>query len=383
MPLEDTNAPAVEESPGIRSLSEALRAFFFVLKWVMLGTIVFFLFSGVFIVEQQKVGLILRFGKITGPPGRQVLGPGLHWALPYPVHEVVEIEAGRVRQIEVKNFWHREDVSTVISEEKGEAPGEEGTLVPGRDGYSLSADVNVVHFKWTARYKVGDALEYFLNVAKPIAEDAEEKPEETPADEVEALVTPFVEAALASAVVDQAGRMTIDDILTTRRGEFRDAVQDAAGRILDEMKTGISLVQLDLVVKVPSVVEAAFNNVFQARMQKSSKINAAEAYKNKTIHEAEGESARIRQEGMGYKKQIISSAQADADYIETLLGKYTKDTKSLDVYLRQYHIEVLDEVLCKVRAKYVVHSGKEQEGKLWLMFSKDPKDLEPEEEERK
>ena len=109
MVIENINAPAVEESPGIKSLNEALRVFFFVIRWVMLLTVIYFLFSGVFWLKQHEAGIVLRFGKITGAPGKQVLKPGrLYWAFPYPIHEVVRIEAGQIRELKIDNYWYQE-----------------------------------------------------------------------------------------------------------------------------------------------------------------------------------------------------------------------------------------------------------------------------------
>ena len=78
-----------------------------------------------------------------------------------------------------------------------------------------------------------------------------------------------------------------------------------------------------------------------------------------------------------------TSARADKGYMESLLKKYPKDTNKLDVYLRQYYLEVLDEVLSGVQHKYIIRTGEEDQGKLWLMFGKDPQDMEPKKEENR
>lgn len=377
MAIENSNAPVVEESPGIRSLNEALKVFFIIIRWVMVLTVVYFLFSGVFWLKQHEVGIVLRFGKITGAPGKQVLKPGrLYWALPYPIHEIIKIDAGQIRELIINNFWYQETVQTAINEEEGtvqEAGGEGEGLTPGQDGYSLTGDVNVLHFVWTARYRIKDPLQYFLNLAESLEH----------ADDVEVCVEPFIEIAITNAVLRGANRMRIDEILKEKQGELKDGVGRMAQAILDETKTGIELERLDLRIKVPNAVQAAFDKVLQAEMERDTKVSQARGYESKTIHDAEGEAAGIRGSARGYKDKVKSSAMADAGYIEGLLRRYPRDTKKLDVYLRQYYLEALEEILSAVDSKYVIRSGGAGQRKLWIMLGKDPKDMEPEEEEKK
>lgn len=369
MPIEDTNAPPEAASPGIKALNEALRVFFVVLKWVMAGTIVFFLFSGVFIVEQHKTALVLRFGEVTGPPGRQVLGPGLHWALPYPIHEVVEIETGRIQETVIDTHWYNETIQTLINQEKG-VNKESGELQPGVDGYCITGDTNIVHFKWHATYRVDDPLQYFLNLT--VGSDGSGDP-----------ALAFIETAVANAVVRQSGRMKIDDILKGGQGEFKEAVTTGTQAILKDMNTGLVLERLDLMhrIQVPETVAAAFEMVNQAVEDGSSRKNKAKAYRNKTVHEAEGEAAAIRGAARGYKARVVASARADADYITSLLEKYEEDPGKLDVYLRQHYIEVLDDVLSNVQAKYIIRGTSKNRGELWIKINKDPMALEENEKE--
>ncbi len=374
MAIENTNAPAAKESPGMRSLNEALRVFFFVIRWVMVLTVIYFLFSGVFRLKQHEVGIILRFGRITGAPGKQVLEPGrLYWAFPYPIDEVVKIDASQIRELKIGNFWCKENVQTVINEEEGKVqePGVEGKgLTPGRDGYSLTGDVNILHFMWTASYRIKDPLLYFLNLAEPLEH----------ADDIEVCVEPFIEVAVTNAVVKEANRMKIDDIRREMQEEFKDRVARTVQSVLDETKTGVELDSLALRISVPNAVAAAFDQVLNAGNIRGGELSKARGYRKKTIRNAEGEAAGIRGRARGYKGKVIASAMADKGYIESLLKKYPKDTSKLDVYLRQYYLEVLTEVLSRVKSKYVIRSGEAGQGKLWIMLGKDPKDMEPEEE---
>ena len=69
-----------DDRPGLdaahQSLADALRVSFWVLKLAMLLLVVVYLFSGVFNVREQEIAVCLRFGRIVGSPGQQVLEPG-------------------------------------------------------------------------------------------------------------------------------------------------------------------------------------------------------------------------------------------------------------------------------------------------------------------
>ncbi len=361
-------------NPGIESLNEALKVFFFVLKWVMVIAVIFFLFSGVTVIKQHQVGLILRFGKITGSVGKQVLKPGLHWALPYPIHEVIKIDAARIRSLRVENFWSKESVTDILNQERGGQQRSGKTILnPGVDGYALTGDINILHFMWEARYKLKDPLNYFLNLAQPLEINNNDKQDTRTIDPIESSASSFIKTALTNAVLRQAGQMNIDNILKQEQEEFKIRVEKTAQQTLDKMQTGIALERLDLVrISVPGAVQQSFDLVLQAEMQKSEKENQAQAYRNKEIHQAEGNKAQILGQARVYRKKTVSSAQADAGYITNLLKRYSKDKDKLDVYLRQYYIETLDQVLSGIHSKYIIRTNESQNSKLWIILGKDP-----------
>ena len=73
-----------------RSLSDALRISFTILKVIMIILVVAFLASGFRTVGPDEKALVLRFGKIQGIGDEAILGPGAHWVFPYPIDELVQ-----------------------------------------------------------------------------------------------------------------------------------------------------------------------------------------------------------------------------------------------------------------------------------------------------
>src|SRR5882724_3813096 len=86
------NLPA--ERPGdagSQALSEALHSSFGIVKVLMAVLVLVFLASGVFQVGPQERAILLHLGKPVGEGAKALYGPGLHFALPYPIDESVKV----------------------------------------------------------------------------------------------------------------------------------------------------------------------------------------------------------------------------------------------------------------------------------------------------
>lgn len=144
-----------------QSLSDALRSSFRVLKLIMVVVVVLFLFSGVFIVDQRQVAVVTRFGKQASEPR----GPGLYFALPYPIDEVIRVSTAP-KTIEVNDFWLK-----LRDDEKGkpldQLAARSTGLDPATDGSLLTADRAIMHAAFKVQYKVpvANAADYVRNVS--------------------------------------------------------------------------------------------------------------------------------------------------------------------------------------------------------------------------
>ncbi|NDD65231.1 MAG: hypothetical protein EBZ36_14835, partial [Acidobacteria bacterium] len=85
MPTDDASSQA---------LSEALGSSLLIVRLLAVVLAAAFVFSCVFTVNPNEVAVVLRFGKPVGEGSEQILKQGLHWALPYPIDEIVRIPIG-------------------------------------------------------------------------------------------------------------------------------------------------------------------------------------------------------------------------------------------------------------------------------------------------
>src|SRR4051812_26402286 len=101
-PASRTLAEPPPETPmdsGSQALEEALRSSFVIVKAIMVILVAVFFIKGMVQVGPQEKAIILRFGKPVGVAQEQLLGPGLHWSLPYPIDEVVKIPVGQIQTV--------------------------------------------------------------------------------------------------------------------------------------------------------------------------------------------------------------------------------------------------------------------------------------------
>ena len=151
------------EDAGTQALAGALKNSFAIVKVIMAGLLVVFLFSGFFIVGPQEKAVILRFGLPAGGGDGKLLGPGPHWAFPPPIDEVVRIPVGQVMSLNSTVGWYP---TSAAAEAAGteQPPGD--SLRPAIDGYLITGDENIIHLRATLRYRIAvPGLRYVLDFA--------------------------------------------------------------------------------------------------------------------------------------------------------------------------------------------------------------------------
>src|SRR5215467_13781558 len=98
--------PSTPVDAGSQALSEALRSSFAIVKFLMVVLVAVFLASGFFIVGPQQRAIIMRFGKPVAQGEKALLGPGLHFSLPYPIDEVQKVSITGIQQAQSGVGWY-------------------------------------------------------------------------------------------------------------------------------------------------------------------------------------------------------------------------------------------------------------------------------------
>lgn len=207
-PLPNPDAPLqLEEMDAAnRSLAEALRVSFGLLKVIMFVLVVLFAFSGLFKLEANELAVKLRFGRVVtdqyGDP--IVYHPGsLRGSWPEPIERVIKVPT-TVRSVSIRDaFWF--DTRGSIEAPDIEQSYRRERLEPGIDGYLLTGDTNIVHARLIVGYKINDPVRFVKNVSA--SGDSQE---------MLGRAEQWVRLATEQAAVKVVAGMSVDDFLRRR-----------------------------------------------------------------------------------------------------------------------------------------------------------------------
>ena len=297
-PREKTPTADVEvmDDARTRALTEALQSSFKVIRVIMVILAVAFLGSGITTVENNKKALHLQFGEY-----QDTLPPGLHWAWPYPIDEIVQIPVNENRTITSDVGWRTEDEET---------PQASASFQPTYDGYTLTGDGNVLHVKAEMNFSLdetkGDAIKaYKLGFSD---------------------VTGFLESVLDNAVYHaSASRSAIDAY--TKQSDLRNAIERRVKKTISGINSDlrIKINSLTLDVTVPLDVKSAFDAFLVVQQESLTKVKKAKDAATSTMANALGQAKVIEGGGRTAANILLTSVQAEAEAFSEQLPYYEEN----------------------------------------------------------
>jgi len=335
---------------GSQALAGALQSSFRLLQLAMLAMLVYILFTGVYIVKQDEVALVLRLGKVVGSKADRIRHPGLHFGFPYPIDEVIRVPVQRVLTISSDTHWYKltDEEKALVAAGKNPGPGPR-FLRPLIDGYMLTGDANILHSKWELRYRIVDPVRYALDFS----------PE---------TIKKLLRDALDNAVLIVCARYQTDAAQRTEVNAFREDVQEELAKILVEENLGCSVERVDSEIVPPRQVKAAFDAVIAAEQEGSRLQEEAKAYAFRVENEALANASRIVAEAEARSVREVQQTEADAKAFNKLLPRYRR---SPDVVRKTLWLDTLTRVLDNVDEKLICRDGDE----LRIQLGRDPKVL--------
>jgi membrane protease subunit HflK len=225
-----------------------------------------YLVMGVYTVDAQERGVVLRFGQVQ----EAIIMPGLHWNPPL------------IDQVLIENV----------------------TQVRSRphDSEMLTEDENIVKVKMTVQYVISDVKAYKLQVRDP---------------------DQSLYQATEAAVRHVVGSTEMHEVLTEGRAALGDEVQVRIQTYMDAYGTGIRVTQVNIdETAPPDAVRAAFDDVIKAREDEVRARNEADAFANQVIPEARGEAQKYIEEAEGYRQRVVAQAEGEAARFNKLYAEY-------------------------------------------------------------
>lgn len=401
-PEENQLSKLSELDAAGKSLTDALRLSFAILKVIMVLLVFLFAVSGVFRVQPDEEALVLRFGKFVGEGEDRVLQPGLEIAFPEPISEVIRIPVQRVQTLSVDSFWYFETEQERLARTPRQVVT--GPLNPLRDGYSLTrndaqtglagTDYNIVHSKWTITYRIKSPVDFFESIyIRP------RNPGEDFLDAAAETVKPMLNSLASNAIALTMVNYSIDDAVRSRADIAVD-VKNTLQRKLDEIGSGLEIdaVRADRIVW-PRQVDEAFQASNRARQESEQMRIDASSYKDRVLTDTGGPSAeavlrRLKEEDLSeeeqfalverlagqaqtmiaearaYRTRVVEEAKANAEYLQKLLPEYKKRP---ELVLQKIYQDAVQEVLAGADEKIFIQpaqGGKSRE--VRVLINRDP-----------
>ena len=266
-------------------------------------------------VEPSEVGVVTRFGKMS-----RITQPGLHFKLPFNIEKAFIV---KVEYIYKEEFGFRTKQAGVKTTYQTGSYDDESLM--------LSGDLNVLDAEWIVQFKVKDPVAILFHIR-----------------DIRKALRDISESVMRKI----AGDYTFNEVITTKRIEVNDIVQQEMQKVLDSYGAGIEIITVKLQdVNPPDPVKPAFNEVNEAKQEREKLINQAWEVYNRKIPQARGEALKIVKEAEGYALEKINKAEGDAKRFNLLLEEYNK---AKDITRRRLYLEYMKDILNKTGKKYIM-----------------------------
>jgi membrane protease subunit HflK len=249
--------------------------------------IAFLALHSFYTVPLGSQALLFRFGRYIGTTDQ-----GLHFKEPWA--EVVKFDVQEIRRFE---FGEKtQTVGTNYSANESEQK-------------MVTSDSKILLISWVAQWRIQDPYQYF--VTNNINTEGDFR-----------LISGLAEADFRKEVAS----MKYEDILTTGKVALSANAKARITNTFKQLGVGIAIVDVLISeVKVPPSVQPSYNDVETAKQAKTSAINEAEAYANKTIEDAKGRAQVAMNNAEAYKVNKIADATAVSTRLESLNAMYVSN----------------------------------------------------------
>ena len=267
--------------------------------------------TGIYTTSPGEQAVLRLFGNAQETPVTQ---NGLHWWWPGPIGKKDVVRTDLVRRLEL-GFRSADGVA--------DQP------VPD-EAQMISGDLNIIDVQMVVQYDIKDLTDYLFRVDDP-GENAGSSRNIAAGQPDGRTLKDATEAALRLVV----GQRSLAEVLAEERVNLEIDTRTKLQEILDAYSTGLNIVSVELQkVEAPAEVQAAFNDVLQARQDKVTATNQAQAYENQVIPEARGRAEQIIQPAEAFKQARIQRAQGEADQFLSILGQFNDRSITLENVLQ-------------------------------------------------
>lgn len=276
---------------------------------IIVAALIFYAYQAAYSVQPEEKGVELTLGECDSPCTTE---SGLNFIL-WPIQTVQKLPVTRQNTIDI---------------------GVAGTSRNGQDqGLMLTGDENIVDIDFQVVWNISDPERFLFNLAAP---------------------NDTIRAVSESAMREIIGRSKLKPILNRDRELVSSEVQELIQATLDSYDSGVNIVTVNLdKVDPPNRVIDAFRDVQAAEQERDTSEKQADAYANRKLAEARGESAQLLQEAEAYRAQVVNGAEGEASRFKAVYEEYVK---APEVTRKRLYLETMEQVLGGVD-KIIIDEG--------------------------
>lgn len=313
--------PDTTPSPdsGGRRFGLRLRGWY-LLPLLLVALIVHMAVTGVWVVQQNEQGVVLRFGRV-----RSALPAGMHFILPYPLETMRLVRTTEVRTMSVGFSYHEDN-------QLDQAALEE-------EVQWLTGDTNIVEVQTAIQYIIKSPVDYLFRVA----DFSDGQPRDV-----------ALRKATESVLTFLVARMKVDDVLSIGKARIQEESRVLIQELVDGIGLGVQVVSVNIVEdNPPPNVIAAFNDVSSAKADRQRLMNIADGYAKDLLPRARAQANRIRQEAEIYRSEVVNAAHGAA---QRFLKLAKQVSTSPQVSKERLWLEMVEKTLS--RARMIVYPRK-------------------------
>ena len=263
----------------------------------LLALVALWVFASFYTVKPEERSVELFLGKYSATGG-----PGLNFApWPFVTAEVIPVTREQIEDIGVA----------------------QGTR--GESGLMLTTDENIIDIDFQVVWNINDPAKYLFNLRDP---------QQT------------IRAVSESAMREIIAASELAPILNRDRGIIADRARELIQLTLDGYDSGMNVVRLNLdKADPPREVIDAFRDVQAAEQERDRLQREADAYANRVLAGARGESAQVLEKAEAYRAQVVNEAEGEASRFVSVLDEYRL---APEVTRKRLYLETMEQVLGRV-----------------------------------
>ncbi len=261
--------------------------------------------TGLYRVGQGEEALVITFGKVTATHG-----PGLYWHMP-GVQRIISRSITTIHDVEY-GYRTSKSASRLSNAEYTDVDDE---------SVMLTNDNSIVKLEAIYQYTVRDVKQYIFDVVDP-----------------ERTMHLAFEAILRRNIQNRS----LDEALLNKDMIEQEVLPDFQA-LIDSYEMGVKINGVHIQnISVPQAVIANYEDVNNAKNEKTRRLDEAETYQNQVLPLARSQAYQLTQRAEAYKVSTVAEAEAEVALFRAVYEKYKAQP---EVSRTRMLIETMEDVL--------------------------------------